>query len=195
MKDEELDKPSIVGTLDIPSVIKFYPQDIYTGKEVQLYPESYVKPYTVLTLADGYKCFQANIVKSLSNVTLFFEDLFLTGRLDDNIPYNMLATSCIKNMEMNDVSLHVPATPICIIVNRMCRDAKDMSKTFAETIAHMKNPPMIGYRFISIREMSASSVFGGLSFEDFNYMADLGITMTAENKKQQISPLEDIIKL
>lgn len=195
IKDAEAEKPSIVGTLDIPSSVHFYPEDIDTGKDILIYPESYIKPYTILTFYESHKCFQANIVKSLSNVTLFFEDLFLTGRLDDNIPYNMLATSCLRNMEMNNVSLHVPITPICIIVNRMCRSAKDMSKTFAESIAHMKNPPMIGYRFMNVREMSASSVFGGLSFEDFNYMVDLGISMTAEDKKQHLSPLEDLVKL
>ena len=98
-------------------------------------------------------------------------------------------------MIMNDVSLHVPVTTLSTIVMQMCRDPKNPNKTFAQYIAKQKNPSMIGYRFANIRELSASSVFGGLSFEDFNYMADLGLSTTKEEKDQKISPIEDILKL
>lgn len=195
IKDADADKPSLIGTLNIPSLINFYPQDVDTDKSMLIYKESYLKDYTIMTLADGYKCFQGNIVKKLTNVTLFFEDLFLNGRLDDNIPYNLLTPACIRNMELNDVSLQMPAFPFGTIVNRMCRNPNNLKETFAKYIARQKNPSMIGYRFVNVREMSASSVFGGISFEDFNYMVDLGLTSTAENRKQSISPLEDIIKL
>lgn len=194
LKSAEAEKPSVTGTLNIPSYIKFYPQDVDTDKEIKIYDESYEKPYTVLTMTDGYKCFQREIIMDLDNVTLF-EETMLAGRLDDNIPYNMLTSSWIKNMITNDVSLHVPITTLSTIVRELCRHPKDPSKTFAQYIAKQKNPSMIGYRFASIRELSASSVFGGLSFEDFNYMADLGLSMTKEDKEQKISPVEDILKL
>ena len=171
IKAEEQDKPSVTGTLNIPSYIQFYPQDVNTDKMIKVYPESYEKPYAVLTFGDGYKC------------------------LDDNIPYDMLTPAWIQNMLMNDVSLHVPVTTLSTIVMQMCRSPKDPSKTFAQYLAGQKNPSMIGYRFANIRELSASSVFGGLSFEDFNYMADLGLSMTKEEKEQKISPIEDILKL
>lgn len=190
----EADKPSITGTLDIPSYIKFYPQDVESDKNVKIYKESYEKPYTVATFVDGYKAFQGEIIQDLDNVTLF-EETMLAGRLDDNIPYDMLTPSWIKNMIMNDISLNVPVTTLSTIVMKMCRNPRNPKETFAQYIAKQKNPSMIGYRFANVRELSAESVFGGLSFEDFNYMADLGLSMTKEEREQKLSPIEDILKL
>lgn len=194
IKDAESDNPSITGTLNIPSYINFYPQDVDSDKQITIYKESYEKPYCVLTFGDGYKCFQAEIIQDLSNVTLF-EEVLLAGRLDDNIPYDMITPAWIKNMTMNNISLNVPVTTLSTIVMQMCRDPKNPDRTFAQAIANQKNPSMIGYKFANVRELSASSVFGGLSFEDFNYMADLGLSMTKEEKDQKISPIEDILKL
>lgn len=194
LKTAGADKPSITGTLDIPSYIKFFPQDVDSDKDTLIYPESYMKPYCILTFADGYKCFPNEIIRDLDSVTLY-EETFLDGRLDDNIPYNMLTPSWIKNMIMNDISLHVPVTPLSTITAQLCRDPKNMSRRWSEVIAKQKKPQMIGYRFASIREMSASSVFGGLSFEDFNYTVDIALSMTKEEREQKISPIEDILKL
>lgn len=194
LKTSDADRPAITGTLDIPSYIKFYPQDVDSDKEIQIYPESYTKPYCILTFADGYKCFQNEIIQDLDNVTLY-EETFLDGRLDDNIPYDMLTPSWIKNMTMNDISLHVPVTTLSTITAQLCRDPKNMERRWCEVIAKQKKPQMIGYRFANIREMSASSVFGGLSFEDFNYTVDIALSMTKEEREQKISPIEDILKL
>lgn len=194
IKSMEADKPSVSGTLNIPTYIDFYPQDVDTDIAMKIYDRSREKPYTVLTFADGYKCFQAEIIRDLDNVSLFVETI-LSGRLDDNIPYDMITPSWMKNMLMNDVSLQVPVTTLSTIVMQMCRDPNNPSQTFAQYIAKMKNPPMIGYRFTNIRELSASSVFGGISFEDFNYMVDLGLSTTKEEKAQKKSPIEDILKL
>lgn len=194
LKASDADRSTITGTLGIPSYIKFYPQDVDSDKEIQIYPESYTKPYCILTFADGYKCFQNEIIQDLDNVTLY-EETFLDGRLDDNIPYDMLTPSWIKNMTMNDISLHVPVTTLSTITAQLCRDPKNMERRWCEVIAKQKKPQMIGYRFANIREMSASSVFGGLSFEDFNYTVDIALSMTKEEREQKISPIEDILKL
>lgn len=194
IKTMESDKPSKTGTLNIPSFIDFYPQDIDMGTTVKIYDKSYEKSYCVLTLVDGYKCFQSEIIRNLDNVSLFVETI-LSGRLDDNIPYDMITTAWLKNMSMNDYSLKVPIATLSTIVMQMCRNPNNLNQTFAEYIAKQKNPSMIGYRFTNIRELSASSVFGGVSFEDFNYMVDLGVNMTKEEKEQKISPIEDILKL
>ncbi len=190
----EKDKPTFRGTLKLPTYINFYPQDVDSDKNIQIYPESYVKPYCVLTFADGYKCFPNEMIQDLSNVTLYV-DTYLDGRMDDNIPYDLLTPSWIQNMTMNDISLSVPVTTLSTITAQLCRDPNNQDVRWCEVIAKQKKPAMIGYRFANIREMSASSVFGGLSFEDFNYMVDLGLSMTAEDREQKLSPIEDILKL
>lgn len=195
LKDVDAGKaPAVSGTISIPSYIKFYPQDVDSDRDVLIYPESYVKPYCILTFGDGYKCFQSEIIQDLDNVTLY-EETFLDGRMDDNIPYNMLTPSWIMNMTMNDISLHVPVTVLSTITAQLCRDPKNMDKRWCEVIANQRTPKMIGYRFANIREMSASSVFGGLSFEDFNYMVDIALSMSKEDREQKKSPIEDILKL
>ena len=194
VKDADADRAARKGTLRIPTYINFYPQDVDSDKNILIYPESYLKPYCVLTFADGYRCFQNEIIRDLDSVTLY-EETYLDGRLDDNIPYDILTPSWIQNMVMNDISLHVPVTTLSTITASLCRDPKNMDVRWCEVIAKMKKPAMIGYRFANIREMSASSVFGGLSFEDFNYTVDIALSMTKEKREQKISPIEDILKL
>ena len=98
-------------------------------------------------------------------------------------------------MIMNDISLNVPVTTLSTITKELCRDPKNMSTRWADVIAKQKTPSMIGYVFGNIQELSASSVFGGISFENFNQMVDIGLSMTKEDKQQIISPIEDILKL
>lgn len=193
-KDAEADKPAITGTLKIPTHIRFYPQEVESDKDVQIYKESYTKPYTVLTFVDGYKTCQSEIIKDLDNVNAYV-NLYLNGRMDNNIPYNILTEAWIMNMIMNDISLNVPVTTLSTITKELCRDPKNMSTRWADVIAKQKTPSMIGYVFGNIQELSASSVFGGISFENFNQMVDIGLSMTKEDKQQIISPIEDILKL
>lgn len=194
IKAADADRLSEKGTLQIPTTINFYPQDVDSDKPVQIYPESETKPYCIMTFIDGYKCVQNEIIRDLDNAMLYLET-YLDGRLDNNIPYDLLTSSWVQNLTMNDISLNVPISTLSTITAQLCRDPNNMDKKWAEVIAKQKKPAMIGYKFANIREMSASSVFGGLSFEDFNYMVDKALTMTADNVPQKVSPIEDIMKL
>lgn len=195
LKAADADKPSAVGTLQVPTTIKLYPQDVDSDKPVLIYPNSLeTKPYCILTFADGYKCLQNEIIRDLENAMLYLE-VYLGGRLDNNIPYNLLTPSWVDNLTMNDISLSVPIPVISTITGQLCRDPGNMDRRWSEVMHKQKKPSMIGYKFINIRDMAASSVFGGLSFEDFNYMVDKALIMTAEGDEGRPSPIEDIVKL
>mgnify|MGYP003339083549 CR=1 FL=1 len=43
---------------------------------IKIYDQSYEKLYSVLTFGDGYKCFQGEIIRDLSNVTLLTKRSF-----------------------------------------------------------------------------------------------------------------------
>lgn len=194
LDDANKDKPSNIGTLDIPFEMVFYPQDIDVNRTIKIYPSSDNTAYTILTMVEGHKIFPANIVQMLEHTTLF-TDLILMGKLDTNIPYNLLLPNWIKNIILNKHPLGVPANGLGAIIQQTCRYKYDNSLRFSEVLAKDPNIPMVDYVFSDIREMSASSVFGGIAFEDINAMIDSGIDITVNNKKQKNSPLEDLLRL
>lgn len=190
-------KPSKIGVFNSPSKTTFYPVDIeqnvtdriWTG----VYSESNENEYMKLTFESGGKLYDQFGVKGLDNVVLF-TDLLLGGKIDNNIPYTILATAWIKNMTMNNVSLSVPAPVINMIISELCRSQKDPNKKFAYVIGKDPKVSPVSYKFANIREICASnSVYAALSFEDMNSMLDSSLNMTAQGKPQNISPVEQIM--
>lgn len=188
-------KPTWSGTLKIPTMATFYPSSTDTNQKIKLYKDSDEKEYSILRFEKGDKVTPVGVIQNLDNVVLFTE-MMLNGRLDCNIPYSILPESWVKNMLLNKVSLAVPITNIASIVATLCRYKDDLSKPFSWFYG--KNPDKVSqfaYRFINLREIcAAESVFGGLSFEDMNYMLDTSLNMTITEKEQRISPVEKIIK-
>lgn len=184
--------PSEIGTLNNPTIAKFHPVTIDTNQTVQIYKNSKEKKYTVLTFESGTDMWSIYNIKALANAEIFLHAIMM-GKLDNNIPYTMIVPAWLKNQEMNSVSLNVPATILELFVHVVCRDPKT-GKPFGEVLAKDPNHSVIGYTFINSRRAAASSVFGGLSFEDQNAMLDIAINMTRDEKEQRLSPLEKIIK-
>lgn len=191
-KKETDEKPSEIGTLDVPSMIVFHPTSMDMDKSIKIYPNSEDKKYTVMSFDAGTEMWSQYGIQSLMNAQIFVEAI-LNGRLDNNIPYTMLVPSWLKNLDINKMSLGVPVTIMEMIIRAMCRDKKT-GRPFAEVIGENPKHSLIGYDFLNVREASAASVFGALSFEDQNAMLDVAINMTLQNKDQRISPLEAVIK-
>ena len=190
---KETDKtPSAIGTLNNPTVIKFQPVTIESNQTIQVYKKSEEKKYTVLTFEAGVGMWPVFTVQALSNVELFVNAI-MSGKLDNNIPYTMIVPAWLKNQTMNGMSLGVPVVILELIVRVMCRDAKT-GKSFAESLANDPKHSLIGYTFLNYRRAAASSVFGGISFEDQNAMLDIAINMTKNGIEQKMSPLEKILK-
>lgn len=184
--------PTEVGTMDIPSMVEFTPTTIEMDIPVKIYQNSEEKKYTIMTFEAGTEMWSKYGIQSIMNAQIF-ERAILDGKLDNNIPYTMIIPSWIKNQKLNGVSLGVPAIILGIILHALCIDPKS-GKPFGEVLGKDPKHPTIGYSFINIREASAASVFGGLSFEDQNSMLDMAINATLQNKEQKISPLEKILK-
>lgn len=185
-------KPTKVGTMTTPSMIVFHPTTIEMDKTVKIYPESDEKKYTIMTFEAGTEMWSQYGIKSLTNAQIFV-DAILTGKFDNNIPYTMLVPSWLKNLEINSMSLNVPVMTMEMIVHSMCKDRKT-GKPFGEVLGNDPKHSLVGYDFLNVREASAASIFGALSFEDQNAMLDVAINMTLQDKEQRVSPLEKIIK-
>lgn len=180
------------GIMNMPSMILFHPTTVDFDKSVRIFKDSENKQYTIMSFDAQTDMWSKYGIKSLKNTQIFTESI-LNGKLDNNIPYPMIVPAWIKNMELNDMDLDVPATSLELIVHAMCRDKKT-GKPFGEILGKDPTHSLIGYEFLDVRRASAVSVFGALSFEDQNAMLDMSINMTLQNKEQKESPLEKIIK-
>ena len=192
-------KPSKVGILNNPSMTTFYPVDIEQNITDSIwdgiYNYSNENTYMKLTFESGSMLMDQFIVKKLDNVTTF-SDMLLAGKIDNNIPYHYLSQAWIKNMVMNAVSLNVPVTVVNMVIYELCRSIKNKDIRFASVIGKDPKTSPVAYKFANIRAICASnSVFSALSFEDMNAMLDSSLNMTLQNKEQNVSPVEQIIKM
>lgn len=191
-------KPVKVGVLNDPSMVVFYPVDIQTNVMDNIWGNKYditnTNEYTVLQFEKGSRLMNKDIVCNLDNVTLFM-DLLLGSKIDNNIPYNMLAQCWIKNIDMNRQNLEVPFSIINLIIYKLCVSQKNPNKQFGELFGKDPKISPVAYKFIGIRQICANdSVYTALSFEDMNSMIDASLNMTQSERDQKVSPLEQIIK-
>lgn len=180
------------STLDIPTIVEFFPTDVESGISMKVYPDSIDKKYTIMTFEAGTEMWSRYNVESLENSQMFVNAV-LGGKLDNNIPYTMLVSSWLKNLKMNGQSSGIPIAVTEAIIRAMCRDRKT-GKPFGVVLGQNPNHSLIGYEFLNVRDASAASIFGALSFEDQNTMLDLSINMTLHDTEQRVSPLEKILK-
>jgi hypothetical protein len=120
----------------------------------------------------------------------------MARKVDNNIPYPLLSKIFTKNSTDNGVDLGVPIQIIDLIIYKVCRDKKDVSRPFGQIIG--KNPKVspIAYQFANMRDIcGADSVFAALTFEDMNTMLDSSLNMTMNGDSQNLSPTEQIIKM
>lgn len=192
-------KPSKIGTLNIPSVITFHP--LYIDQNIKdtvwdgIYTDLNENEYTRMSFEAGSKVMNQYSIKHLDN-TVIYLNLLLERKLDNNIPYFMLSKIFTKNATMNGVNLGVPISIIDLIIYKLCRDKKNPDRTFGSIIGKDPKVSPIAYKFVNIRDIcAADSVFAALAFEDMNSMVDASLNMTSQGKTQNISPLEQIIKM
>ena len=195
-KNRQASAPSWVGTWMVPSMIALFPSSVDTEQKIKIYPSSDEKPYVIARFEAGDRVTSCNLIQDLDNVVLFVE-MMLGGRVDCNIPYFKLGPAWMYNQIWNGVSLGVPALTIEMIVATLCRYKGDLNMPFVQYYEkHQKNCSEVDYRFTTVRTICASqSIFGGLSFEDINYMIDYSLNTTTSQRDQMGSPLEQIIKM
>lgn len=189
------DKKLLQETLNLPTTIVLYFNDMYTAK-LNLYPKiENVEPvtYRVLKFYKNNTIMSNVIQKDSTNVELFV-NLMCAGKIK-GIPYNKILTLWQKNLELNDVNLGVPSSVLEIIISEIYRNAKNPNEKFSKY--SQKNPKDVyNYRASNIREIcSRNSTFSALTFEDFDMMLTASLNMTKYDKKQVDSPIEQVIKM
>ena len=192
-------KPTKVGVMNIPSIITFYPTYIESNVKDTIWDGIYddlnENEYTVLSFEPGSKLMNQYNIKHLNNVVSFF-DLLIERKIDNNIPYGLLSKIFMKNCTMNGVNLGCPISVTDLIIYKLCRYKNDINKPFAHVIGRNPKVSPVAYQFVNIRNIcSTDSVFAALAFEDMNSMLDSSLNMTLKEQEQNISPIEQIIKM
>lgn len=189
------EKPVKTGTVSIPSNVAFRPTELEMDVTTTIYPESDPKQYMVMTFFEKEKCWANMLIQSMS-AAMAFTKAMLAAKLDTNIPYSMLTPYWQSVGISNHFSIGISGPAMGMIVRHVCRDKKDRSKFYAQTLAENPKIGQVSYQILNSRELCAESgVFAAISFEDMNAAIDNSINITKEKKRQPNNAVEDIIYL
>lgn len=183
--------------LNLPTTIDMFPTDLSDFVEMQMTPKSKKARYKIATFYAGDTFTRAAIPKDSTNVELFVK-LLTSGNLPPTLKYDEIMKVWQKNLAINSVRLGVPATTMEIMIREIYRDPSNPVQAFALKIGADTTGKVgqLDYVAENIREICAlNSTFTGLTFEYFDRMAGAGVLNSTMKRKQNISPVEKIIKM
>lgn len=186
------DKPLFTETLKLSSWITMFPSAVRVAN-VTITGFEKDPRCQVLTFYKNTPVMYSYIKQDSDNIQKFL-DMILAGKIV-NIPYQSLLALWDKNLQINGTGLDVPASSKEIVLSEMysAKDDPDITYGYAKNL----NPKLhdCEYNSRNIRDIcSRSSTFAALAFEDFDTMLAASLNMNKEHKKQNISPLEKVIK-
>jgi hypothetical protein len=186
------DKLLFTELMNLPSEIVLSPGSI-KNLDVNLTGYDADTKYRVISFYKNMPVMQAYCMKN-SDYVQSFVNMVLAGKIN-NVPYSKLINVWLKNMSINGIGLGVPATSLEIILSELYTPIDNPDITYG--VAKNNNPSLndLAYKTRNIREIcSRSSTFAALTFEDFDTMMAASLNRNRENKPQEESPLEKVIK-
>lgn len=153
------------------------------------------EPVRVLKYFEGQEIMNNFIIHNSLNVQRFM-DMILKGKLPPTLRYDYSMLLWNKNLELNELSLGVPATNRELILSVQYRDKSAPTRTFAERLNSDPNATMLDFIMVNNRQICQfTSTFTALTFEDFDSMVTSSLKRTKEGIQEPVSPLEQIIKM
>jgi len=135
-----------------------------------------------------------NIIQDVDNFKNFLK-LLNNAKLPHDIDYDNLFQVYLDALNINGVNLGVPSILLETSLSELVRNPKDISKPFRFIAGSEKNYNKTDYKLTSLKSLaSINSTFTALSFEDMNQSIISSIRKNRENIKENISPVEQIIK-
>lgn len=186
-----------VDMLNIPTTIDMFPSDLSEFVEMKMTPSSKKVRYKIASFLTGDILTREAIPKDSTNVELFVK-LLTSGNLPPTLKYEDLMEVWQRNLDINSVRLGVPATTMEVIIREIYRNPTNPVQPFALKIGSDSTGKVGQLDYVSenIREICAlNSTFTGITFEYFDRMAGAGVLNSTMNRKQNISPVEKIIKM
>ena len=186
-------KPNKLRVLNLPVEIFTFPSGGYEIKKYDFVNKGEQEYYVLKYYNSDVVC-QAEVAASIPIFYLCM-NIILSGKLPNTIPYDGVLDIWNASFDMNNVDFSVPDLVKEFLVANVYRDPKDITKTFGSIIGKDPRHNMYDYKQASQRELAAAnSAFNGLVFEDFDSMLRSGIVGTKEHRKENVSPMEEVLK-
>ena len=192
-QDTDGKKPNKLKVFNLPVEIVTYPSGGFEIKKLDLVGKG-EDDYYVLKYYNGDKFCKSQIVCSSSTFSLCM-NIMLSGKLPPTIPYDGIMDLWANAFDMNGVSFDIPDLVKEMILAQVYRDPDNYLNIFGSKVGKNPKTSMYAYKTVTQRELTAAnSAFNGLIFEDWDTMVCAGIVGTKENRKENISPIEEIMK-
>ena len=171
---------------NFPTVFLSKPSRIEKSKNLRLKKSVEPQDYRLLIYEkDDAVVVSVKVPQNIANVEDFYR-IFLTGKLPTTIPYDKLQNYFVDAMELNGSSYGMSLQMFGVVISEMCRDQKDMSRSFR----HTDFKDQMEYRAISIKDLpkyiSPSASIGSENW-------DLGVVGAIMNPTNTNSPMEKLL--
>lgn len=191
--DVEGKKPNKIKVLNLPTTIVTYPSGGFEEKDIDLVGKG-MDHYFVLKYYNGDELCAANVAESKAAFILCL-NITLAGKLPPTIPYDAVFDIWANSFYMNGITFDIPDVTKEMIISQIYRDPKDFSRTYGSVLGKNPNASMYGYKQANQRQLAAAqSAFNGIIFENWDQMVTSGIISTKQGKKENTSPMEQVMK-
>ena len=185
--------PNHIRTMNLPIMISTFPTTTAI-KRIDLLGDGNEEEYVVFKYYKG-DILCRNKTPQSKDIFKVFLDLLMAGKLPKTIAYPDVLNIWMKNFSMNGVSFDIPSTVYEIVISKIYRNKNKPEESFSKVIG--KNPKTSPYDYstASARDITAySSRFAGIMFEDMDAQLTSAISSTRSNKKESVSPMEELLK-
>lgn len=183
-----------IHTLNIPTWTEFFVYD-REDRDVKLPWYDKLVPCRVLHFYRDNKVMPDTIIQDSFNIESYLK-LITLGKLPRSIPVDKSSIIWQKNQMLNGADLELPAVCEELLLSASYRNKNDLSEKFSKVAGSNADISLYDYEMLSIRQACQySSTYSAMTFEDFDSMAITSLNRSREKKKENESPLEEIIKL
>lgn len=192
-KDVEGKQPNPLQTLNLPVQIVTYPSGGYERKTLDLIGKGAEKYYVLKYYNTDEFCNKQ--VPQLVQAFKSFLNLLLGGKLPKTFSYDDIITIWEQNFDLNGVNFDVPDVVKELVVSEIYRDPKTPEHKFGYKVG--KNPNISRYDYLTATTKDITkynSSFAAVTFENMDEALVSAANNTRTQRKEQISPMEKILK-
>jgi hypothetical protein len=189
-----IDKPNEYEILKLPNILSFFPNS-KENRKMTIGGDTEAD-YIVLKFFKGDKLFQDSI-RCDSAAPENFLNMILSGQIPKNISYDKVLETFLKVFEQNKVGMPTPSLILEMIISEVYRYSGDNALKYGQHLAKNFTPgkKQLEYSLANVRTICKNnSSFAGVSFENIDEMLTSAINNTKYNRKETVSPFEEVIK-
>lgn len=185
--------PNPIRCFNVPLYMVTYPS-AFEVRKIDLNNTNEPELYTVLKYYPNDVFCPNRTTQELHSFEIFL-NVLIGGHLPKSLSYDDIVGVWEKNRELNGINFDVSDTIYELVISEIYRSRKNPVKRFGmEMGANPKTSPY-AYKTASPREITKiNSTFTGITFENMDEMLTSAVVRSKEDKKENTSPMEEIMK-